>query len=93
MAAIFKIWSNVTGNRIVLYESSGSQLVGAVGGGSVILIVPGCLWARLGTGAPTSATRLLPPVVLIAVGLFIMIAGTYVTLSEIVNPPNATSAT
>ena len=67
-----------------------AQLVGAIGGGSVILIVPGCLWAKLGTGSAFSLTRLAPPVVLSLVGFFIMIAGTYVTIKDIVSPPNAT---
>jgi len=58
-------------------------LIGSICGSAVILIIPGALWARLGTGAKFSCTRLLPALVLGAVGLFILCAGTAVTILEL----------
>ena len=59
-------------------------LIGAICGGTVIFLVPGLLWANLGGGAPASAKRIVPAAVLIAVALFIMCAGTAVTLEQMV---------
>ena len=62
------------------------QLIGSVCGSMVILIIPGFLWARLGTGAPNSATRVLPASVLILAGVVVLVAGTAVTLKEMSQP-------
>jgi hypothetical protein len=43
------------------------------------------IWARVGSGSRYSLTRVVPAAVLILVGLFIMGAGTYVTLMEMIN--------
>ena len=59
-------------------------LIGAICGGTVIFLVPGLLWANLGGGAPASAKRIVPAAVLISVALFIMCAGTAVTLIQMV---------
>lgn len=56
------------------------QLIGAICGSTVILIIPGFLWARHGTGSAVG--RLIPAVGLSATGLFILGAGTFVTLQE-----------
>ena len=56
------------------------QLIGAICGSTVILIIPGFLWARHGTGSAVG--RLVPAVGLSATGLFILGAGTFVTLQE-----------
>ena len=71
------------------------QLIGSLCGSAVILIIPGMLWARLAPGTPSSPGRVLPAALLITVGLFIMVAGTFVTLSALGDtppsppPPNA----
>lgn len=77
------------------------QLIGSVCGSAVILVVPGFLWNELGSGPPHSLCRLIPSAVLILCGLFIMGAGTLVTVNEMVhgtgaaagNATNATNAT
>jgi len=59
------------------------QLIGAIAGSSVILIIPGLLWARLGTGPPSSCQRVLPAVLLLGTGGFILVTGTVVSLQEL----------
>ena len=43
--------------------------------------------ARLGTGAPSSATRVLPAALLIFAGVVVLVAGSAVTLKEMLNQP------
>ena len=58
------------------------KLIGSICGSAVILIIPGALWLRHGTGARTSPTRLGPAVSLIVVGVFIFGAGSVLTLQD-----------
>ena len=59
------------------------QLLGAIVGASVILIIPGLLWARVGSGRPGSLVRVAPSAVLIILGLFLMFTGTFASLQEL----------
>ena len=68
------------------------QLIGSICGSAVILIMPGFLWAALGSGPPRSLGRLLPAAVLIVIGFFIMGAGTYVTVDEMLHPKTNSSS-
>jgi amino acid permease len=68
------------------------QLVGAIAGSAVILLIPGALWAIRGNGASCSFSRLFPAVLLIIAGLFILITGTMVTLEQMFVAGNATAA-
>jgi hypothetical protein len=58
------------------------QLIGSVCGSAVILIIPGLLWVRFGSGKPGSTWRLLPSILLPLVGGVVMVAGTLVTVQE-----------
>ena len=63
----------------------------------MILIVPGALWYTLGAGSTSSLTRLAPALTLVLVGIFILGAGTLVTLEEMLRgtaapPPPAPAA-
>lgn len=69
------------------------QLIGAVCASTVILILPGVLWARLGTGSASSCKRVLPAAAMIVVGVFILITGTGVTVEQMMSqsqPKNLT---
>ena len=48
----------------------------------IFSIVPGLLWARLGMGSRGSLLRVAPSLALIAVGSFILCAGTVLTIKQ-----------
>ena len=69
------------------------QLVGAICGSTVIFTLPGAMWLKL--GPRTDPSRRLVGGLLLAVGLFILVAGTEVTLQQMFRggaPPHKCTA-
>ena len=69
------------------------QLVGAICGSTVIFTLPGAMWLKL--GPRTDPSRRLVGGLLLGVGLFILVAGTEVTLQQMISggpPPHKCSA-
>lgn len=58
--------------------------IGAVCGGAVIFLFPGLLWLRLGEGSAGSLRRILPAALMLLLGAFIMIIGTYENVEKLV---------